>query len=123
MIMHSADRESGVGGGEVDVDVSSLQDDVAVPRRNGEVVFESPWQSRAFGMAVALCRDGYFEWDDFRANLARAIVDRGQDGVDDYYLRWLDALEASLSGRGLYQRAELEAREHEYHVHARDEVF
>lgn len=26
----------------------------ALPRRNGELVFEAPWQGRAFGLALAL---------------------------------------------------------------------
>jgi hypothetical protein len=34
-----------------------------------KVVFDAPWQSRAFGMAVSLSRAGYFSWDKFRAEL------------------------------------------------------
>ena len=30
----------------------------APPRRNGELVFEVPWESRAFGVALALCEAG-----------------------------------------------------------------
>ena len=45
----------------------------APPRRNGELVFEAPWESRAFGMAVALCEQGLFEWEEFRRCLIAEI--------------------------------------------------
>ena len=38
----------------VDREVASLEGTAALPRRNGELVFEAPWQGRAFGMAVVL---------------------------------------------------------------------
>lgn len=110
-------------GAEVDRQVSSMNGPIAVPRSNGEIVFDAPWQSRAFGMAVALSQAGYFTWDTFRAELARAIAEHGQNGVDEYYLRWLDALEASLTERAPYSPSSLRDREREYRSHERDEVF
>ena len=38
----------------------------AIPRRNGEPVFNEPWESRVFGMAVGLCERGFYDWDEFR---------------------------------------------------------
>jgi hypothetical protein len=38
----------------------------APPRANGGLYFTSPWERQAFGIAVALARDGYFEWEEFR---------------------------------------------------------
>jgi hypothetical protein len=40
-------------------------DDVSLPRDNGELVFEAPWQARALAIAVALveklaCRGTHF---------------------------------------------------------------
>ena len=32
--------------------VGSLDGVAALPRKNGELVFEAPWQGRAFGLAV-----------------------------------------------------------------------
>jgi nitrile hydratase accessory protein len=110
-------------GAEVDRNVSSMNGIVEMPRSNGELVFDAPWQSRAFGMAVSLSQAGLFRWDDFRAQLARAIKQKGQDGVDDYYLRWLDALEASLAGNERFDTAALHIREEEFRTHVRDEVF
>ena len=44
-----------------------LAGDIAPPMANGELVFESPWEGRVFGMARVLCEQGLFEWDEFRA--------------------------------------------------------
>ena len=34
--------------------ISTMDEQVALPRKNGELVFEAPWEARAFGLAVAL---------------------------------------------------------------------
>ncbi|HEY2664083.1 MAG TPA: nitrile hydratase accessory protein [Candidatus Binataceae bacterium] len=66
----------------------------AIPRRNGEPVFNEPWESRAFGMAVGLCERGLFEWDEFRDHLITEIssADARQE-ESTYYERFLRALE------------------------------
>ncbi|MFK0382343.1 nitrile hydratase accessory protein [Agrobacterium sp. NPDC090273] len=110
-------------GARVDKNISSMTGEIAVPRSNGELVFDAPWQSRAFGMAVSMCQAGYFPWDKFRAELAKAIKEQGQNGVDEYYHRWLDALEACLEPAKLFEHDALHEREHEYRDHVRDEVF
>lgn len=110
-------------GAIVDKNVSSMDGALAMPRSNGELVFDAPWQSRAFGMAVNLSQAGYFSWDSFRAELARAISDKGQSGVDEYYLRWLDALEESIANSDFFDHDALHAREEEFRTHARDEVY
>ena len=76
-----------------------------LPRDNGELVFEEPWQGRALGMGVvALDRLGA-PWTDFRRHLAAAIAARGyragESEATAYYAAWLDALEALLAERGL----------------------
>jgi nitrile hydratase accessory protein len=110
-------------GAQVDTNVSSMTGEIAMPRNNGELVFDAPWQSRAFGMAVSLSQAGYFTWEAFRRELARSIAEKGQNGVDEYYLRWLDALEESLAIRNLYDSTVLHEREREFRDHIRDEVF
>ena len=70
----------------------------APPRANGGLYFTSPWERRAFGMAVALARDGYFEWEEFRQGLISEIADWERthaldDPKWDYYERWLAVLE------------------------------
>ena len=50
-----------------------LDGPAAPPRRNGEIVFAAPWQSRIFGLTMALHAAGTFTWDEFRARLIAAI--------------------------------------------------
>lgn len=69
------------------------------PRANGSLCFHQPWERQAFGLAVALARDGHFEWEDFRQALIAEIAaweachSRDDPGWD-YYECWLNALEA-----------------------------
>ena len=38
-----------------------IEGPAAPPRSNGELVFAAPWESRAFGLAMALHDGGLFE--------------------------------------------------------------
>ncbi len=84
------------------------------PRRNGELVFEAPWESRAFGVAMALHERGTLDFEEFRARLIDEIqgwqaAHPGSDGWA-YYERWLAALERAVVERGLLAPKEIEAR-------------
>ena len=74
-------------------DIPSLPEDIVVPRLNGELVFEAPWEARAFGVAVALHEKGSFEWKAFSQALA-AQIRRSEEAGDliPYYESWLAAL-------------------------------
>lgn len=68
-----------------------------LPRTNGELAFDEPWQARALGAGVIALRElgvGPVEWRDA---LAEAIDRHGHDPDEDpataYYTAWLDALE------------------------------
>ena len=86
----------------------------APPRQNGELVFEAPWESRAFGMAVALHRRGLFEWKEFQSELIAEIgawEAAHPDGEGwSYYSRWLAALQRVLDLKDLCPTSELEER-------------
>jgi nitrile hydratase accessory protein len=75
----------------------------APPRSNGELVFEAPWESRVFGMAVALSDDGAFTLPDFQQSLIGAIADWESLGKPSesfrYYECWLIALERLIAAR------------------------
>ena len=77
----------------------------APPRSNGELVFDEPWESRAFGTAVALHDAGVVDFEEFRGRLIDEIAAwEGSHGTDDgyrYYERWLQALERTLLERGI----------------------
>jgi nitrile hydratase accessory protein len=87
-----------------DVDLA-LAGTAPLPRSNGELVFEEPWQGRALGMAVVALERAGIPWDAFSARLAEAIRRRGYDPAEPaataYYVAWLDALEATLDVAGV----------------------
>jgi len=89
----------------------------AVPRKNGELVFDAPWQSRAFGMVVGLHQKGLFHWDEFRDRLIEAVAappnDPSASPATIYYRQWLAALETLLLDKALLAKAELDARAEE----------
>lgn len=85
----------------------------APPRDNGELVFASPWESQAFGLALALREAGRIDWEDFRQRLIAEIASwEASHGTGDwsYYRCWLRALEKSVSDRGLVKAADLRDR-------------
>lgn len=88
----------------------------APPRANGELLFAEPWQSRAFGMAVALHEAGAFTWPQFQAALIARIAAwenaPGQDRPWSYYHHWLAALEDVLDQQGTISHDAVATRAH-----------
>ena len=102
--------------------MATLDERVALPRQNGELVFEAPWEARAFGLAVALNEAGVYAWRDFSQGLAAETAAlEAQGAAASYYERWLEALEKLAIARGLVTLDELDARTAEYAFSARDE--
>ena len=66
--------------------------DLDLPRRNGELVFDAPWQSTVFGLAAAVI-DNAFSGDraPFRQQLVKAIA---AEPGRPYWESWTTALEA-----------------------------
>jgi nitrile hydratase accessory protein len=100
--------------GSTDPKVAAPDARAAPPRSNGELVFEEPWESRAFGVAVALHDAGIVDFESFRARLIREIgAWEAEHGTADpgyrYYERWLTALERTLLETGLVDAARVEA--------------
>jgi nitrile hydratase accessory protein len=107
----------------------------APPRDNGELVFAAPWESRAFGLALALNEAGLIDWEDFRRALIREIGDweaahPSGEGWS-YYECWLRALERTAGARGLVDPGALADRaallaalpaghDHERHGHGHE---
>jgi len=104
--------------------VADMRGAEAAPRKNGELVFEAPWEGRAFGMAVAMHEGAHFDWEDFRRRLIARIAEADAAGdASTYYERWVAALEELLAARGIVSRAELDERTYEFEFGERDEVF
>jgi nitrile hydratase accessory protein len=76
-----------------------------LPRDNGELVFEEPWQARALGMGVVALERTGSSWAEFRRHLVAAIQRQPGDPeaspATAYYAAWLEALEGLLAERGL----------------------
>ena len=66
-----------------------------LPRRNGELAFDAPWQSTVFALAAAVVDHAFGgDREPFRQQLVRAIAaDQGRP----YWESWTAALEALVS--------------------------
>lgn len=101
--------------GRIDRKIADAETTVALPRRNGELVFEAPWETRAFGLAVALCEKGVYEWREFSAALAsRIAAAEKENDPSDYYARWVASLEELAIEKGLVIRGQLTARTEQF---------
>ncbi len=73
-------------------------------RKDGEPVFDEPWQAQVLAMADSLTRQGAFtprEWSEtLGAELRRAARDGAADDAETYYRAALRALERLLDGAG-----------------------
>ena len=87
-----------------DVD-RALAEVAPLPRANGELVFEEPWQGRALGLAVVALERAGIPWSEFSNRLAEAVNRHGYDPDEPaaaaYYAAWLDALETTLRAGGV----------------------
>jgi nitrile hydratase accessory protein len=86
--------------------VTSGLDDASLPRDNGEIVFEAPWQARALAIAVALVEKLGLPWDAFRHRLMNEIA---RDPQRPYYESWCTALESMVIDLDLTTPAALDA--------------
>ena len=95
--------------------LADMEGEPSLPRKNGELVFEAPWEGRAFGIAVALGDRGLYEWEAFRQRLIAEIASAQEKDVpSSYYAQWLAALEKLAIAKGLVTREELDGRTDEY---------
>ena len=85
----------------------------APPRRNGELAFAEVWESRVFGLTMALHEAGAFEWEEFRQRLISEIAawERREEEWS-YYGCWLRAFEDLLAHKRLCLTAAVDARAH-----------
>src|SRR5262245_681257 len=105
-------------------EIADMRGPAALPRKNGELVFEEAWQGRIFGMTVAMSHDATFRWSEFQARLIDEIARAERAGESSsYYERWLRALERLLADKGLLDGASLSERTHDFETGKRDDVF
>jgi nitrile hydratase accessory protein len=80
-------------------------DDESLPRDNGELVFDAPWQARVLAIAVAVVEKLDLPWDTFRRRLMDEIAAYPQR---PYYESWAAALESMVVDMNLTTSAVLD---------------
>ena len=97
---------------KADRQIATMETQIALPRENGELVFQAPWEARAFGLAVALNEQDLYEWREFSVELTATIAAAEEQNNDpsSYYARWVASLEELVIARGLISREQLDAR-------------
>ena len=103
--------------------VPELTGAVAYPRKNGEPVFEAPWQSRAFGMVVGLHTAGLFPWDEFKTLLIEEVAAEGSPDANQYYYQWMRAFWRLLVAKKILSEAEMKARRDAFLSGHRQDVY
>ena len=86
---------------------ADLEGPVSPPSDNGESVFEAPWERRVFGLTVAACRSGAYDWESFRQRL---IANINADETRPYWRNWAAALEEALESAAVFAPGELDDR-------------
>jgi nitrile hydratase accessory protein len=87
----------------IDPHVADMRGRAALPRSNGELVFDAPWQGRAFAMAIGVVEALGLGWDEFRDRLV-AEIDAAPDRA--YYESWLAAVERLLADHDIVRSPE-----------------
>ena len=89
-------------------DISNMATGTALPRKSGELVFHDRWERRAFALAVTLCEQGHYHWDEFREHLISEIQNDPADSSASadhnspgYYEHWLNSFEKLLTEKGI----------------------
>ncbi|MFN8524491.1 MAG: nitrile hydratase accessory protein [Chloroflexota bacterium] len=104
--------------------IADMEGGAALPRKNGELVFDETWEARVFGIAIAMHEDGRFAWNEFRDLLIEETAASDRAGADvEYYERWLTALERLLANKHLVSPSELDLRVAQIESGERDDVF
>jgi hypothetical protein len=88
-------------------EVREMPAPAALPRANGELVFDAPWQGRVLAMAVTTVDALGLEWDEFRTRLIAAIAAQPER---HYYESFTAALEALVTDFDVASAGELDAR-------------
>jgi len=88
-------------------EIREMPGEAALPRANGELVFDAPWQGRVLGTAIGVVQGLGLDWDDFRQRLIVAIA---ADPTRPYYESWTAALESLAADFDLITPDDLRTR-------------
>jgi nitrile hydratase accessory protein len=86
---------------DLEATISDVREATGPPGED-DVVFDAPWQARAFALTVALRREGDFPWEAFQTRLIEELEASAdgstpaEDAEAAYYDAWLTAFERLL---------------------------
>jgi nitrile hydratase accessory protein len=104
--------------------IADMTGQAALPRKNGDLVFEEGWQGRIFGMTVAMSHEALFEWREFQERLIAEIARaEREEEASTYYERWLRAFERLVADKGLLDPGDISRRHGDFESGGRDDVF
>ena len=76
-----------------------------------DIVFNFPWEAKAFALVVHLYQQGHFTWVEWAAALSTEIKAAGaEDDGSSYYLLWLSAAEKLVAHKALAGAGEISGR-------------
>ena len=76
-----------------------------------EIVFNFPWEAKAFALVVHLHQQGHYSWVEWADTLSAEIKAAGaEDDGSRYYLLWLSAAEKLVAAKALASADEISAR-------------
>jgi hypothetical protein len=85
-----------------------IEGPAAPPRRNGELAFNAPWESRIFAVAAGLVQTRFQgDWEPFRERLKAAIA---ADPARSYWDSWTAALEELVVASGWVSARRIDQR-------------
>ena len=94
--------------------ISNMERPGALPRSIGELIFNEPWEARAFGIAEAMESQDTYQWKYFRSRLIHQICQGCLQGSEpEYYRQWFAALEDLAVSFGFVTEEELDQRTQE----------
>lgn len=90
----------------MNTDLADVDGPAAPPRRNGELVFDAPWQSRVFGLCAAIVEMRFNgDREPFRQQLIAAIAAKPER---PYWESWTAALQRLVLEAGLIDELAIE---------------
>ncbi|MDX2212400.1 MAG: nitrile hydratase accessory protein [Oculatellaceae cyanobacterium bins.114] len=97
-----------------------------LPTDQDELVFQAPWEARAFAIVNQLVASEHYSWSEWTDYLVSEIAatEKESPGTKTYYEQWVSACEKLLTAKGLlepelirYKIAELLAERESDHKH------
>ncbi|GLK68020.1 nitrile hydratase accessory protein [Hansschlegelia plantiphila] len=87
------------------MDEAHAFDRTLAPPTQQAAAFGQPWEAQAFAMTLALSERGVFTLEEFQQALIARIgayeTTASLAGDEDYYTRWIEALQDMLAARGV----------------------